>query len=118
MIAYKNVFDDKPISETAKNLINWYVTTVIPIVHVSSRARNNWRPFASVSGAYSTIVTSSDGAFTERHNDEKADDDDMRRPTMRRPTMRRPTMMRRMVRRLTTRKKTKARIQKSRHQPR
>ena len=107
MIAYKNVFDDKPISETTKNLINWYVTMVIPIVHVSSRARNNWRPFASVSGAYSTIVTSSDEAFTERHDDEKADDD------MRRPMMRRPTMMRRMVRRLTTRKKTKARIQKS-----
>jgi len=73
LIAYKNVFDDKPISETAKNLINWYVTTVIPIVHVSSRARNNWRPFASVSGAYSTIVTLSDEAFTftERHDDEK-----------------------------------------------
>jgi len=40
--------------------------TVIPIVHVASRARNNWRPFAFVSGApspYSTFVTSSNEAF-------------------------------------------------------
>jgi len=39
---------------------------VIPIVHVASRAKNNWRPFEFVSGApatYSTFVTSSDEAF-------------------------------------------------------
>jgi len=61
---YKNVFDDKPLSETQENLINWYITMVIPIVHVLSRAKNNWRPFAIVSGAYSTFVTLSDEAFT------------------------------------------------------
>jgi len=64
--AYKNVFDDKPLFNTNENLINWYVTMVIPIVHVASRVSNNWRPFAFVSGAplpYSTFVTLSDEAF-------------------------------------------------------
>jgi len=38
----------------------------LPIVHVSSRAKNNWRPFALVGGSaplYSAFVTSSDKAF-------------------------------------------------------
>ncbi len=64
--AYKKVFYDKPLSETDENLMNWFITTVIPIIHVASRAKNNWRPFAFVSGApasYSTFVTSSDEAF-------------------------------------------------------
>jgi len=63
LIAYKNVVDNMPLSETQENLINWYITKVIPIVHVLSRAKDNWRPFAIVSGAYSTFVTLSDEAF-------------------------------------------------------
>ena len=44
----------------------WFVTAVLPLVHVSSRVKNNWRPFALVGGSaplYSTFVTSSDKAF-------------------------------------------------------
>jgi len=63
LVAYKKVYDDKPLSETEENLINWYIMTIIPIVHVSSRAKNNWRPFSAVPGAYSSFVTSLDEAF-------------------------------------------------------
>jgi len=44
----------------------WYVTEVLPHIHVSSRVKNNWRPYALVGGStplYSTFVTSSDEAF-------------------------------------------------------
>ena len=44
----------------------WFVTEVLPLVHVSSRVKNNWHPFALVGGSaplYSTFVTSSDKAF-------------------------------------------------------
>ena len=63
LVAYKKVYDDKPLSETEENLIHWYITMIILIVHVSSRAKNNWRPFSAVPGAYSSFVTSSDEAF-------------------------------------------------------
>jgi len=59
----KNMFCCQKYTVEVGKILN-QKPTVIPIVHVSSRARNNWRPFASVSGAYSTIVTSSDEAFT------------------------------------------------------
>jgi len=80
----------------------WYVTEVLPHIHVSSRVKNNWRPYALVGGStplYSTFVTSSDEAFglflinyyrnpplakepktkTKKHNDDnegKNDDND------------------------------------------
>ncbi len=62
----KNVFSDKPLSEADADLINWFITTVIPIVHAVSRTKNDWRPFVFVSGApaaYSTFVASSNEAF-------------------------------------------------------
>ena len=39
---------------------------VLPMVHVSSQAKNNWCPFALVGGSaplYSAFITSSDEAF-------------------------------------------------------
>jgi len=63
LVAYKNVFDEKPLSETEENLMNWFITMVIPIVHVKTKKKNNWRPFSAVPGAYSSFVTSSDEAF-------------------------------------------------------
>jgi len=67
LLAYQNVYSN-PNNNDPKinNILLWFVTEVLPIVHVSSRAKNNWRPFALVGGSaplYSAFVTSSDEAF-------------------------------------------------------
>jgi len=53
--------------QNPKSVFTWFVTSIIPIVHISSRVHNNWHSFAFTKGSpplYSTFVTSSsDEAF-------------------------------------------------------
>ena len=65
---YKKLFEsnEKSLTDEQTFLLNWFITTAMPMVHVSSRAKNNWRPFAFVGGSpplYSSLVTASDEAF-------------------------------------------------------
>jgi len=58
--------DEKDLNDEQENLLNWYITTVLPIVHVASRTKHNWRPFAFHNGVpplYSNFVTTLDEAF-------------------------------------------------------
>ena len=65
---YKKLFEsnEKSLTNEQTFLLNWFITTAMPTVHVSSRVKNNWRPFAFVGGSpplYSSLVTASDEAF-------------------------------------------------------
>jgi len=66
LIAYKQLYNEKDINDEQENLLNWFITTVLPIVHVASQTKLNWRPFAFQHGIpplYSTFVTTSNEAF-------------------------------------------------------
>ena len=67
LLAYHNIYSNPNDNNPKINkILLWFVMEVLPIVHVSSRAKNNWRPFALVGGSaplYSAFVTSSDEAF-------------------------------------------------------
>jgi len=66
IIVYKLLYDDNDITNEQENILNWFITTVIPVVHVASHTKFNWHPFAFCSGVpplYSTFVTTSDEAF-------------------------------------------------------
>jgi len=64
--AYKNLYNGSPLDDDEKEVMNWFVMRVMPIVHVGSQAKNNWHPFAFVGGSpplYLTMVTSSNESF-------------------------------------------------------
>jgi len=66
IIAYKLLYDDNDITDEQENILNWFIMTVIPVVHVASRTKFNWCPLAFRSGVpplYSTFVTTSNEAF-------------------------------------------------------
>jgi len=65
-MAYKLLYDGQDFNDEQENVLNWFITMVIPVVHVASRTKHNWRPFAFQNGIpplYSTFVTTSDEAF-------------------------------------------------------
>jgi len=35
-------FDGKTLKEEEQNIFNWFITTVLPIIHVASHAKHNW----------------------------------------------------------------------------
>jgi len=64
---YKRGFDGETLKEEEQNIFNWFITTVLPIMHVASHAKHNWQPFAFKSGVppiYSSYITLSDEAFS------------------------------------------------------
>jgi len=67
LLTYHNVYSN-PNDNNPKinNILLWFVMEVLPIVHVSSQAKNNWHPFVLVGGSaplYSAFITSSNEAF-------------------------------------------------------
>ena len=64
--AYQQLYTNKSLDNDKEELLMWFITWVMLIIHIASWAKNNWHPFAFIKGSpplYSSIVTSSDEAF-------------------------------------------------------
>jgi len=63
--AYQQLYTNKSLDNDKEELLMWFITWVMLIIHIASWAKNNWHPFAFIKGSpplYSSIVTSSNEA--------------------------------------------------------
>jgi len=64
--AYRLLLEGKELNEDEEGVFGWFITTVLPIIHLASWAKFNWHPFSFISGVtptYSFLITNSDEAM-------------------------------------------------------